>query len=143
MSSERGATPPTSRTLLQVLAWCAFGAAVLTNLWGLYAPSQPGPAMFPGFDKIAHLGSFALVMLTGLLAGIRPRLLATVLVVHAALSELVQHTLLPGRSGDLADLLADVAGVGLGWAVFLIIERGAARKRRVRPAVPAGTDPDR
>ncbi|WP_420110701.1 hypothetical protein, partial [Pseudactinotalea sp.] len=65
MSSERETRPPAARALLQVLAWGAFGVAVITNLWGLYAPSQPGPAMFPGFDKIAHLGSFALVMLTG------------------------------------------------------------------------------
>lgn len=136
MSSEPD-TPPTARALLPALAWGAFGVAVVTNLWGLYAPSQPGPALFPGFDKVAHLGSFALVMLTGLLAGIRQRLLAIALVAHAALSELVQHTLLAGRSGDVADLAADIAGVALGWAAFLIV------RRRVRPAVPAGTDPDR
>ena len=36
------------------------------------------------------------------------------LAAHAVVSELVQHWLLPHRSGDAADVLADLAGVALG-----------------------------
>ena len=130
MSTDDAAAPPRTMTALHVIAWGAFGLAIATNLWGLYAPSQPGPPIFPGFDKIAHFGSFALVMLTGLLAGVRPRLLAIVLAVHAVLSEVVQATMLPGRSGDVADLVADLGGVAAGWLLW----RGVRRWREGRSA---------
>jgi hypothetical protein len=43
--------------------------------------------------------------------------LAGLLAVHAVSSELVQHWLLANRSGDPADVAADLLGVGLGLAV--------------------------
>ena len=43
-----------------------------------------------------------------------PVVLAAVLG-YAAVSEVVQATLLPERSGDLWDLLADAVGALLGW----------------------------
>lgn len=129
MSTERGRAAASTWVLR-----AGFGLAVAANMWGLYAPEQLGDPLFPGVDKVAHLGSFALVMLLGQLVGIRPRLLASVLVVHAAASEVVQHVLLPGRSGDVIDLLADVVGIGLGWALAVAV-------RRARRAVArAGTD---
>lgn len=123
----------TART---VMLWGALGLAVASHLWGLYSQGQPGPPMFPGFDKVAHLGSFALVMLTGLLVGYRPRTLAVVLVAHALVSEVVQHTLLPGRSGDVVDLVADVAGVALGWLAWRAIERWRGPSRRPGSSSP-------
>jgi VanZ family protein len=130
MSTSEVVVRPPRSTARDAMAWGAFGLAVASNLWGLYSQGQPGPPMFPGFDKLAHLGSFALVMLTGLLAGVRPRLLAVVLAAHAALSEVVQHTLLPDRSGDVTDLVADLAGVALGWLVWRTITRRARSAHR-------------
>ncbi|WP_156249988.1 VanZ family protein [Pseudactinotalea terrae] len=121
MSTTEAVTRSPRRILRDAVVWGALGLAVASNLWGLYAQGQPGPAMFPGFDKVAHLGSFAFLMLTGLLAGFRPRPLALVLAAHAALSEVVQHTLLPARSGDVTDLVADMAGVALGWLAWRAI----------------------
>lgn len=131
MSLENVQGRSRSSTALAVLAWGAFGLAVATNVWGLYAPSQPGPSLFPGFDKIAHLGSFALLAFTGLLAGIRPRPLLIVLALHAVLSEVLQAAVLPDRSGDVADLGADLAGLVLGtvtwWAVVRLRRRMGSR----------------
>ncbi|GAB2617654.1 VanZ family protein [Pseudactinotalea suaedae] len=146
MSTDEAVARPRPRVVLPVIAWVAFGLAVLANLWGLYAPSQPGPALFPGADKLAHAGSFALVTLTGLLAGVRPRPFVVGVAAHAVVSEVVQATLLPSRSGDVADLAADVVGIALGWLAWSLIRRrrrASATRRPVRRDEPAGTGPDR
>lgn len=122
---------------LRTASWIVFVLACAANLWGLYAPSQPGPTilMFPGFDKVAHLLSFALVMAAGVVTGLRPVVLAGVLLVHAGASELVQHLWLDDRSGDLADLVADVAGIALGWWAGHAVTR--------RRAVPSASEATR
>jgi VanZ family protein len=115
---------------LSLVAWTAFALACAINLYGLYAPSQPGPVLFPGVDKVFHLGSFALLMATGMLAGIRARRLAVVLALHAISSEVVQHLLLPGRSGDPVDAVADLLGVAAGWAAVSAVTRRRPRDER-------------
>ena len=45
--------------------------------------------------------------------------------VHAPLSELVQHFLLPGRSGDPWDAVLDLVGVGVGAVALLVRARRA------------------
>ena len=49
-----------------------------------------------------------------------------VFAVHAPVSELVQHFLLPGRSGDVWDAVLDLVGVALGAAALVV----RARQRR-------------
>jgi hypothetical protein len=94
----------------------AFAVAVALNLGALYSPGSPGPGI-PYLDKVTHLLLFAAVAFTGRRIGLPPGWLAGVLVLNAAVSELVQHAWLPHRSGDLYDAMADVAGVALGvWA---------------------------
>src|SRR5699024_1629314 len=79
--------------------------ALLVHLAVLYAPQVPGggPAAVPGADKVAHLGVFALVVLLALRAGLPARWVVPLALAHAVLSELVQHAVLPGRSGDVWD----------------------------------------
>ncbi|MDD9206029.1 VanZ family protein [Georgenia sp. 10Sc9-8] len=104
---------PTSRRRL----WLALlGAALVGQLVGLYAPSAPdmGAPAVPGADKVAHVVMFAAVVLTALRAGLPPRWVLGLSLAHAVLSEVVQHELLPHRSGDLLDVVADVAGIVLG-----------------------------
>lgn len=103
----------------------AFVLAVAIQLLALYAPrvEVPGGADVPGSDKAVHALVFALVMITGVLTGLPARWLALVLVAHAGLSELVQHVLLPGRTGDALDAVADVAGVTLGWYLATVVRR--------------------
>lgn len=95
-----------------------FAAAVLAQLVVLYAPRAPStdqvPLVGPVLDKLVHLAVFALVAWTGRRAGVRVRLLVVVLLAHAVLSELLQHWVLPHRSGDPLDALADAAGVLVG-----------------------------
>ena len=67
----------------------------------------------PHLDKVAHAVVFGAVLWAGRRAGISDRLLVPLLLAHALVSEALQAWLLPGRSGDPADVVADVAGVVL------------------------------
>ncbi|MGQ7352628.1 VanZ family protein [Quadrisphaera oryzae] len=91
---------------------------MLAQLVVLYAPRAPStdqvPLVGPVLDKVVHLAVFALVAWTGRRAGVRVRLLVVVLLAHAVVSELLQHWVLPHRSGDPLDALADAAGVLVG-----------------------------
>lgn len=107
------------------LSCLAFAGAALVHLVGLYLPrvEVPGPIDVPGADKAVHVLLFAVVMLTGALARIPARWLALVLGVHAVVSEVIQHLVLPGRSGDAFDVVANLGGVALGWYLASMIGR--------------------
>lgn len=122
----------TTRTVRRVI----FAAAVVVQLVALYLPQVPavGGVAVPGADKAVHLLVFALVMLTGLLAGVPARWLAPLLAGHAVLSELIQHLLLPGRTGDPMDVVADLGGIALGWYLASMVGRHGL-------AGPAGESP--
>ena len=108
--------------------WRAAAAvALVVQVLVLYAPEVPAaPIGVPGADKVAHLAVFAAVTLTALRAGIAPAPVLGLGVVHAVLSEVIQHALLPGRSGDPADAVADVLGVLAG----VVLARALDRQRR-------------
>jgi VanZ family protein len=113
-------------TSVRVRLWqAAFVVACLIHLYGLYSPRQAGPQMnIPNIDKVAHLVLFGSVAYLGLRVGVRARLLLGLLVANAVVSELVQHFLLPNRSGDPFDSLADLVGVAVGaWLGFRAIRR--------------------
>jgi VanZ family protein len=103
----------------------AFVLACLIQLYGLYSPHQAGPPTgIPNDDKVAHLLLFGSVAYLGLRVGVRARLLLALLVANAVVSEVVQHFLLPDRSGDPFDSLADLVGVAVGaWLGFRAIRR--------------------
>ncbi|MGW0230206.1 hypothetical protein ACWDWO_17975 [Actinopolymorpha singaporensis] len=120
--------------------WVAFGLACVLNLYGLYAPSEPGPVLsFSYADKLAHFATFASVAWTGGRAGVPVRWLAGILVLNAVGSEIVQGTLMAQREGDPFDVLADVVGITLGLALARAGRRFAARESAVTRR-SAGTD---
>jgi len=101
----------------------------------LFWPSPAGSSVtLPGADKLVHAGLFLLLALTARARfGASARVLAA-LLVYAAGSELVQAALLPRRSGDLLDLLADAVGALAGWHL--------ARRQLLRtPTRPPGPRP--
>ncbi|MBV6520869.1 MAG: hypothetical protein MNPFHGCM_00988 [Gemmatimonadaceae bacterium] len=112
--------------------WPVLWALVILALTSVPASDLPNASLFPGADKVVHFGLYAVL---GFLAGNagrgRSRSLAVLVLrvtvgigVFAALDE-VHQRLIPGRSMDVRDWLADVAGAIVG--VCLI---GFARKRR-------------
>jgi len=118
---------------------------VAVHLAVLYAPDTGGAPTFPGIDKVVHVATFASVAFAGLRAGLPARWWVPLVAAHAVVSELVQHWLLPHRSGDPADVLADLAGVGLGVLAARWSGRASWVGDRSGPGdadrTPAGGDP--
>jgi hypothetical protein len=110
-----------------VWAWRAgFVLACLVQLYGLYSPQQAGPdtSGIPYSDKAAHFAIFAAVAYLGVRVGIPVRWLLAALVLQAVGSEFIQHYLLPDRSGDPFDSLADLLGTATGaWLGFRAVQK--------------------
>lgn len=94
-----------------------FALVLAGQLVVLYAPRTPSTGGVPGVDKVVHVAVFALVVWAGLRAGVARSLVLLVSVVHAPVSELLQATLLPNRSGEPLDVVADLLGCALGFAL--------------------------
>ena len=102
----------------------AFGVALAVQLVAVYAPRGPGGPEINGLDKVVHVLIFAAPAFAALMVGIRPRWALGMLAAHAPVSELIQHLVLPHRSGDVLDVLADLSGVVLGgWAYVACARR--------------------
>ncbi|GAA2754729.1 VanZ family protein [Actinopolymorpha rutila] len=121
--------------------WVAFGLACVLNLYGLYAPTEPGPDLsFSYADKVAHFATFTSVAWTGARAGVPVRWLAGILALHAVSSEIVQGTLMAHREGDPFDVLADLVGVTVGLAIAAAGRRSAAGRQPAVKSRSAGKD---
>ena len=108
-------------------AWLAtFVLLALVHLAALYWPrvTVEGPVAWT--DKVVHVLLFALPAAGGLLAGLRPAYLLVPLALHAPISEALQHFVLPNRSGDPWDAVADLSGVVVGVTLAVV---GGARLR--------------
>ena len=96
-----------------------FVLVVLVSLVVLFAPADDVPAALPGVDKLVHLLLFAALAVSGRWAGARAGVLGALLVLYAAVSEVVQGVTALERSASVADWVADAIGVLaglLGWA---------------------------
>jgi hypothetical protein len=116
------------RAALQVhgpLSRGAFAVAVLVSLAVLFAPADDVPFAPAGVDKLVHGALFAALALTGRWAGIERVVLLPVLVLYAAVSEVLQGVI--GRDAAVGDWISDVVGVFLGIAVWQLAARRRAR----------------
>jgi hypothetical protein len=107
-----------------------FAVAVLVSLAVLFAPGPAVPAAPFGVDKVVHVSLFAALAVTGRWAGIGRGVLAALLPVYAAGSELLQEIPALQRDASLGDLVADVAGVLGGLVVWFLVQRTGERSRR-------------
>ncbi len=98
----------------------AFAVVALVHVAVLYWPrvTVEGPVSWT--DKVVHLLVFGVPVTAGLLSRLPAAYVVVPFAVHAPVSELVQNWLLPGRSGDVGDALADLAGVVIGVAVVMV-----------------------
>lgn len=103
-------------------------AALILNAVVLFNPSPGGPPPFAHVDKVVHLGIFALPAGLGVLAGWQRQVFGGGLAAYAGASELVQEVWLSQRSGSIADLLADLLGIGAGMAVAGLLVRRHTRQ---------------
>ncbi len=117
-------------------------ACLVVQLVVLYWPRPPDVGGgLPGLDLVVHLAVFAVVAGCARRGGLPVLPVAVALVAHAAVSEVLQESLVPGRTGDWRDALADVLGLGLGLVAGRPRPPAAAGRRRraaaaSRPARP-------
>ncbi|WP_138735486.1 VanZ family protein [Modestobacter excelsi] len=109
------------------LARGAFAVAVLVSLAVLFAPPGDVPSSPPGVDKVVHFSLFAVLASTGRWAGVGQSVLAALLVLYAAGSELLQGTPLVDRDASIGDFVADSAGVVVGLLLWRLV---ATRRTR-------------
>ncbi|NHC45271.1 VanZ family protein [Motilibacter aurantiacus] len=139
-STSEQASEPVERggSLRTPARWAVFVAAIVLQLVVVYTPSSGPGGGVPYLDKAVHAAIFGLVAWSGLRLRLPAAALLGVLGAHAVISEVLQGTLLPRRSGDVLDAVADVVGIALGALVaghhFDRVER-ARRQRK-------GTPPD-
>jgi hypothetical protein len=104
------------------------GLAVAVQLVVLYAPEGGGPPPVVDADKVVHLLVFLVPVALAVVAGLPRSVVAGVFTAQAVLSEVVQAALLPHRSGDVLDAVADLTGVALGLLVgSLVLRRSRSR----------------
>ncbi|MGY1755267.1 VanZ family protein [Blastococcus sp. SYSU D01042] len=105
------------------LARGVFAVVLLLSLAVLFAPASDVPAAPAGVDKLVHVGLFAALALSGRWAGMTTRVLAPLLVVYAAVSEVLQGVAVVDRTVSAADWVADVVGVLLGLVLWSAVTR--------------------
>ncbi len=101
------------------LHWRLFllGVMAVGIAWAVrpLAAGQGPENWFPSADKVHHLWFFALLFWIGHRAALRPAwALALGLLAYGVSIEIAQ-SLTPSRSASLLDLLADSAGIAVGW----------------------------
>jgi len=107
--------------------------AVAGHLYGLYTPGEP-PAveLFPYADKVFHFLGFAVPSTLAVLV-VRHWWPIAAFAANAVVSEIVQYLWLPGRDGDLLDLLADLAGLLPAVTLWWWLQRSNAASAESSP----------
>jgi len=106
-----------------MLRFAAFGLACAVILYVCLAPTDQLPSVSV-WDKAEHALTWA--ALTGLGLALWPRRPWRVVVFAVALGgliEVLQSTMGLGRTGDLADLAADAAGVAVAAGLAVLLGR--------------------
>lgn len=118
--------------LALVLAWLALGLAVLA---GSLLPNL-GPSSFniplPHADKVVHFGAWALLacVVPFLVLDQRRRVAAAVGLFLLSGAVEIAQSIIPARSGSLADLAANGLGVLAGLAAGMLAAGFLARRYR-------------
>lgn len=125
------------RPLRHLWLWRTGGRVlVLASVAVALLPAPPGMGSIAFGDKIAHAGAFALLMLwyAQIYSGCRDRArCAWGLAALGFAIELLQ-SLVPYRSAEGWDLIADCAGVGLGLLLAQTRLGGLLSRFEIQPA---------
>lgn len=118
---------PRHRLLLVVAVGLALGWWLLMFL-GTHLPMPPKTHVSLN-DKLQHAGAYAglMVLLLGAARGLRRRSWRVYLTVFAlgaayGVADELTQLLVPNRSAELLDWIADVTGLVLGASVFAVVD---------------------
>ena len=126
------------KPLLPGIAWSVI-IALLTLIPGNYIPRVLTFIDWLSPDKIVHLvlfSTFSLLYIEGfrrqaISSFLRKTAVMTSLLlgmIFAIFTEVMQKFVIPGRNGNLFDLLADMLGLLLGYAIWRMISRNGHKK---------------
>lgn len=107
----------------QLPLWRGVFAAALAGILVLALRPSHGVPLFAHVDKLQHAAAFIALWALGWRAGLRQPvwLLAAGLLVFGVAIEVAQ-SFTPDRQPSLGDVVADAAGIALGW--WLLRRRG-------------------
>ena len=120
-SSKRALNVQDRRRELRLAFFLVLLVVTVLALW----PGLPGRGSLFGWDKLDHLSAFAALALLGRMTwpGLGRLYLGGALIFYGVLIEVLQATPPIQRTASLSDLVADAAGIGLGFALAWAIER--------------------
>ena len=99
--------------------WIALGMAIIAAIWILSLIPDPPHIGVEGEDKAGHFVAYGVLMLwwSQILTGFRDRLIiAAAFIAMGIVIEFVQGST-GWRTFEVADMVADAIGVGLGWCI--------------------------
>ena len=98
--------------------WATLGGVLLAVILVLALLPDPGQLPLSYNDKVAHALAFMALMIwfSGVVELRRLPMLALCLAAYGVLIELLQG-LTPYRAVEVADVVADCAGIGIGWVL--------------------------
>lgn len=110
--------PWTSRPWFVGLVRGVFWSALAVLMYLAVARPMPGgpSGALSVHDKLVHGGVYGALAVCGLLGRLRASTVMLVLLAHGALVEVLQ-ALVPDRSADVLDLLADALGIAVVLAL--------------------------
>jgi VanZ family protein len=116
---------------LPAAAWAAF----VFFIGGRPDLKAPGFLDFPGADKVAHFAMYgilgALLLVGRSMARLRHRIWWPLLVVALlGAADETRQRMVPGRTPDVTDWMADVAGAGSGILVLATLLKSRGRGGR-------------
>lgn len=113
-------------------------SAVALQAAVLFAPRAPSvdTGGLP-IDKVVHFGVFAAATAAVIWAGGGTRPTVAIMAAYAPVSEIIQAWAYPQRSGEIADVIADLLGVAAG-AWIGVRARSADGRGAPAPTVAPG-----
>ena len=120
-------------------AWLPGTLVVAAILYLTLAPKPLGddtPELFEGADKVVHAIMFGAMSFTlaldrlmgrGAISHVSLALITAITIATGIGIELLQSVMDCGRSGDMADGMADIAGALAGILIFIRVKRALAQ----------------
>lgn len=113
----------TPRVNLQSMVIFLFWSCIIASTFVMMIDLTPKISGWPHWDKVQHIVGFSVFTTLGCFAYVQKKTeVCIALIVYGALVEYAQSALTATRTASLGDWLADIFGVAIGIAVYVMIK---------------------